>query len=704
VAGTFCSRNQRVILSLVLAIGTWITFSPVIGNQFINYDDPEYVTKNPHVNSGLSVNNAAWAFTTVYAANWHPLTWLSHMLDVSMFGLNPGWHHGVSLLLHVGNVVLLFYLLLRMTGSVWRSGFVAAFFALHPLHVQSVAWIAERKDVLSTFFGLVTLQCYVTYCQRPTTERRDASAAGKKQSIMSHGVAYWLALVFFAFGLMSKPMLVTLPLLMLLLDYWPLKRVEAISWLGVKAVIPEKLPFAALAMGSSVITFIAQHSAGAVASVKTLGLGTRVQNAITAYGAYLRKTLWPADLAVFYPQLMEVPTWRVLFAALCLVALTMWAWYSMRRNRAIFVGWCWFVITLLPVIGLVQVGGQAMADRYSYVPLIGVFIMLSWSLPAGVGTRGIGASVFAVAIVAVMVSAMFTRNEVRYWHDSAALFRRALAVTSQNHIAHTALGFYLASGGENHEAEQHFLAAMRLQPTFALPYNYMGNIRALEGKKEEAQGYYEKAVSLDAKYADAHLGLANVLARQGRLQPALEHYELARKGDADPAEIDLQTGRVLAGMGKLDAAEPLLRRACEAHPEKAETHLYLGQVLQQQGRFSEAVAEYRKSIELRPDSIEALNNLAWILATNPNTELKNAEEAVRLATRACTLSEFKRPSMLGTLGAAYAAAGRFDDAILTTEKGLELARAQGQKGLAEATEGRLQLYRDGKTYVEQPPP
>jgi len=694
-------RNQRVILSLVLALATFITYSPVIGNQFINYDDPEYVLKNRHVNTGISVNNGAWAFTTLYAANWHPVTWLSHMLDVSMFELNPGWHHGVSLLLHIGNVVLLFYLLLRMTGSVWRSAFVAGLFALHPLHVQSVAWIAERKDVLSTFFGLATLHWYVTYCQTSTGDKSPATKPGRKRRVVSPGIAYGLSLMFFALGLMSKPMLVSLPVLLFLLDYWPLQRVDFLSWRSVKAVIIEKLPFAVLAVGSSVITFIAQHTAGAVASVKTIGFGMRVQNAIAGYGAYLRKTLWPGDLAVFYPQPVETPKWQVLCTVLCLVAVTALALYSMRRNRAVFVGWFWFLITLVPVIGLVQVGGQAMADRYSYVPLIGIFVMLSWSVPAALETQATRRALAAVAIMAMIASAMFTRKEVRYWHDSASLFRRALAVTRENHIAHTALGFYLATQGENHEAEQHFLAAMKLQPTFALPYNYMGNVRALEGRKEEAQEYYEKAVSLDAKYSDAHLGLATVLARQGRLQRALEHYELARGGAADPAEIDLQTGRVLAGMGKLEAAEALLRRACEARPDNAEAHLHLGQVLQREARVSEAVGRYRKSIDLHPDSIEALNNLAWILATSSKAELKNADEAVRLATRACSLSEFKNPSMLGTLGAAYAAAGRFDDAILTTEKGLELARAQGQKGMAQAGEARLQLYRAGQSYVEQ---
>ncbi len=531
--------GRTIVICAALAAAALAVFWPVLHHDFINYDDDVYVTENPEVRAGLTLDGLRWAWTTSHAANWHPLTWISHMLDCELFGLDPRGHHLTSLIAHVLNSQLLFLLLRRMTGAVWRSALVAVLFAVHPLHVESVAWVAERKDVLSTLFGLLTLLAYARYAERP----RPARFA-------------WVSLLL-ALGLTAKPMLVTLPFLLLLLDHWPLGRSRNESW---RRLVVEKLPLFGLAALSGVVTIAVQRAGGALGSMELYPLGARISNAVVSCAGYLRKMVWPADLAVFYPHPgSEWVPWRVAAAAAVILAVSVLAVRMRRRHPALLTGWLWYLVTLAPVIGFIQVGQQAMADRYTYLPLIGVFAGIVWIVPdlrsrrVLAATAGVAAGVTIVALIAA------ARAQVGHWRDSVTLFRHALEVTENNHIAHNSLGVELRRLGRETEAMEHYREALRVRP---------GD-------------------------ADAHYNLGLSLAEQGRTDEALEHFRSAARARPGFAKAHYNCGTLLAERGQWERAVAHLRRVVALDPGYAEAHYNLGAALYFQGRYAEAWRQMR---------------------------------------------------------------------------------------------------------------
>jgi len=495
-------------MSLLLFVVVVGTFLPATRSDFLKFDDGAYVTANAQVQSGLSWKGIVWAFSHPVAANWHPLTVLSHMLDCQVYGLKPWGHHLTNVLIHAANVVLLFLLFQRMTGAFWRCAILAALFGLHPLRVESVAWVAERKDVLSTLFWMLTMLMYVRYARQ-----------SKAQSARSKCSYAWM-LIFFVAGLLSKPMVVTLPFVLLLLDYWPLKRFEVREQhLNVKTLLPlalEKLPLLVLAAGCSVVTCLVQRTAEAMAT--DLPLGVRLANSLISYVRYLGKTLWPANLTVFYPNPGWWPLWQVLASATLLLVIFAIVLLQTRRRPCWTMGWLWFCGTLMPVIGLVQVGNQAMADRYTYVPSIGIFVTLVWGVSAATARwRYQGPTLFVIAMTSVLLCIGLTRRQLAYWKDDETVWRRALAVTERNQLAHLHLGIQLGNQGQLDEAIGHFAEATRLNPQDADAHSRLAYALAKKHRLAEAVQQYEQALQFNPGNADLHNDLGLALAREGRL-------------------------------------------------------------------------------------------------------------------------------------------------------------------------------------------
>lgn len=657
-------------IAAALAAVTLAVYWQVRGHEFITYDDPNYVTSNLRVQAGLTRGNLAWAFGTMSESNWHPLTWLSHMLDCQWFGLNAGAHHLMNVLFHAFNSLLLFGVFKRMTNARWPSAFLAALFALHPLHVESVAWVSERKDVLSTCFWLLTMGAYARYVERATPAR------------------YCLALALFALGLLSKPMVVTLPCVLLLLDFWPLQRIGWQGWLpslagprgmagkpadskgGLPRLIIEKIPFLLLSAASCAATYAAQRGE-AVVTMGSVPMAERVANAVISYFRYIAKTCWPDPLSAFYPYNHVWPGWQVAGAALLLAGLTALAFWGRREHRYLAVGWFWYLGTLVPVIGLVQVGAQAMADRYTYVPSIGLFVMVAWGA-ADVSKRWAWRKVVLIpaASVAIAACAMLTVFQTRLWKDSVTLFDHALRVTSDSAIGHLNLAYGLLAKGKSEEALVHFMAALKRVPYNDWAHCKVADILSDQGKLDEAVAQYSEALRLQPDFAEAHSGLAMALARQGKNSDALAHFN--------------ETLRL--------------------KPNVAEAHFRLGMFLAGLQRTAEAISQYKETLRLKPDSINALNNLAWILATHEDAGLRNGAEAVRLAERACQLTGERQAFFVGTLAAAYAEAGRFPEAVAAGQRAVAVALAGGQKELAASNQRLLELYRGGKPFHEKPVP
>ncbi|MBI4574883.1 MAG: tetratricopeptide repeat protein [Planctomycetes bacterium] len=585
------------------------------------YDDQVYVTDNLHVQAGLTASGVAWAFTTGHGANWHPLTWLSHMLDCQLWGLWAGGHHLTGVLLHAANAALLYLLLARATGSAARSAFVAAVFALHPLRAESVCWVSERKDVLSTLFWVLATMAWLSYQRRPSPRR------------------YLAAALLFALGLMAKPMLVTWPFTLLLLDLWPLGRMRP-GRLGT--LVREKLPLFALTVASSVITLAAQSAGGAV--TRSWPVGTRAANALVATAAYLGQTLWPRGLAVFYPHPVEaLPAWKSAAAAALLVVLTVLAVRAARRERAVLVGWLWFLGTLVPVIGLVQVGLQSMADRYTYVPGWGLAVAVAWGLPALAGDRA-RAALVAAGTAAVLALATAAGLQASHWKDSETLFRHALAVTEGNYIAHHAVANALHTADRYEEAARHYEACIAINERYEKAHYNYGNLLALQGRWEEATRHFRRALELEEGYFDARVGLGRALlqvgdrnggeeaerlleraegerpgsaeaaywhgvalARLGRHEDATARYRRATELAPPHAEALNNWGNSLALLRRWQDAEDRYRAACAADPRHVDARVNLGKVLVQQGRVGEAVVEFDAALAIDPAHPEALS-------------------------------------------------------------------------------------------------
>lgn len=506
-------RLAKIIIAVFLLAAVFAVYWQTVGYEFISFDDTEYITENPAILQGLTLSGISWAFTTFHASNWHPLTWLSHLLDIELFGMNPAGHHLVNIILHSVNSILLFLLLDRYSGLLWRSAAVAALFALHPLHVESVAWIAERKDLLSTLFWMLTLYLYAGYAEKPGRGR------------------YLLLLATFTLGLMAKPMLVTLPLVMLLLDYWPLKRIEpADSTTSQKSTLlylfKEKIPFLLLASVSSGITVLAQKAA--LSPLSTTTFNERLANSLTAYLAYLGKTILPQNLAVFYQFNHELPWLHVLAAAALLCAISTVA-VRMRRTRPyLFVGWFWYVITLVPVIGIVQVGMQAMADRYTYIPLIGIFILTVWGVAEATTKWAHRRTALTILSVTVIAACSLTSwQQAAHWQNSTTLFTHALTVTGKNFIAHFRLGYELEQQGRTEEAAASYKAALADNPFYGPAYGKLGRISYEAGMLDDAIYYYYKELFVNPQsvYSRNNLGIA--LAENGKLDEAIDQFNRA---------------------------------------------------------------------------------------------------------------------------------------------------------------------------------
>jgi tetratricopeptide (TPR) repeat protein len=785
--------RKRMAALLLLAV-TLVVYWPVHTHGFINFDDPDYVSSNPRVQGGVTVDSIRWAFTESHSSNWHPITWISHMLDCQFFGVNAGAHHLVNLVFHLLNTVFIALWLYRMTGAWWRSWSVAALFALHPLHVESVAWISERKDVLSAFFGLLTLMAYARYAkpQASPSPPRSGKVRGdvKNLSLPSvfHSLSspwYWAALIFFALGLMSKPMLVTWPFVLLLLDVWPLNRMAKISgaanprhaqsapgfdWAKLRPLFIEKIPFFVLTIAASIATSLVQRGAGATVPLDVLPLDVRVANMVMSYVRYLSKTLWPENLAVFYPYVITPWDSPALWLGIgLLVAITWLCWNGSGRFPAGLVGWCWFLGTFIPVIGLVQVGRQGMADRYTYIPHIGLFIVIVWGAAELLGRwkspRGVPA---ALALAALVGCAVVTSRQVAHWQSTATLASHTVSVTKDNFIAHTQYATTLLEAGKLSEALAECDAALRIMPDYAEAFNTRGAVFLRQGNLAAARTNYQNAAQFDAKFPDPHHALADLALRQGQFVEAETHsraalaiapmhlgarYTLAQalhgQGKLDDAiaayqELDrLKSGvfhvhRGLASLyvlkGNLPAATGELRSALAIVPNNPETLNALGTVLLDQGdvlgasnqfsavlnlqptngianfkigqlltvakRERDSIPFYRTALKAWPDSVEALNNLAWLLAASADPQIRNGVEAVKLAARACELTGHREPMLLGTLAAAHAEAGQFTDAVRVAEQAIALAHAANQSQIVQRNQELLELYRAGKPYHE----
>lgn len=590
-----CNHLRRCFLFyLALAALTVATYAHVSGFELLNCDDDRYVTNNPHIKTGINARSIRWAFTEPYDANWMPLVWISYMLDHQTGGAephllydqpseHPAPYHRTNLIIHVLNTLLLFGLLNAMTGSRWPSALVAALFAVHPLHVQSVAWVAERKDVLSTFFMLLTILAYWRYCSKPGVARYAAVA-----------LAYALAL-------MSKSMAVTMPALLLLLDYWPLERWRRVR---TRTLLLEKLPLFLMAAVVGTITILQQHNAGAVGTLTAYPLAVRLGNALVSCTGYLQKMLYPASLAFYYPHPgTSLAVWQIAGSALLFALIWAWCVRAAGKRPYLLVGWLWYLVTLLPVIGLVQVGDQGMADRYTYVPLIGIFLAMAWGLwelvsrvsKAQVRTARRLAALFAcAAVLALAVRAWF---EVRYWRNDVTIFSRAIEVS----------------------------------PRAIMPRYNLATALTMEGDLEGAVEHYRAALSVDPKEVTAHMQLAWTLDRLGHSEQATEHYEQA--------------------------------------------------------------------LRLRPQKWHEANNLAMVLAADPDPSRHNPRQAVVHAQRACKETNYARPDLLDTLAVAYAADGRFGEAIRVADRALAMAEDERDSELAEEIEQKLRLYRSGHAYV-----
>jgi len=641
--------RRDIAIGLVLAAAIAAVYWPVVGHEFLSYDDDSYVASNRHVLDGLTREDVGWAFTSTERSNWHPLTWLSLQADATVFHKWAGGYHLHNLLLHIASAVLLYLVLKRMTRAVWPSAVVAALFGLHPLHVESVAWVAERKDVLSTLFWMLTMGAYVLYVERPGRGR------------------YAWVFVLLALGLMAKPMLVTLPLVLLLLDFWPLGRLKAAPlaatkgaprpsfWSTAGRLVKEKAPLLALVAVSCVITYAVQQKGGAVVPTKVFPLADRVVNAVVAYVAYLGNTFWPTDMAVFYPAAGSVPREKFAWSAAVLVGVTAGVLGEIRRRPYLAVGWFWFLGTLVPVIGLVQVGGQSMADRYTYVPLVGVFVGVAWAAwdLAAAWAHWMKALVLGPAAAAAVVACgAVAFAQVGYWHDSEKLFRHALDVTSNNGVAHYNLANVLAARNEMTGAIEQYGNALRVWPQFAR----------------------------------AHNNLAAALITQHRMDDALR--ELRTALEIAPRMAEVQTN--------LNYLQGLLRRELQVNPNNARAFAYLAVVSAEMDRWPDAIALAQEAARLAPDQPEALANLALVLATAPDEKLRDGPKAVRLAEQACDMTSRRNPALMEALAAAYANAGRFPEAVKTAEEALALA---GQdNSLATELSARLVDFRAGRPW------
>ena len=624
-AGKLFGKTDRIVIAGLIAVCLLI-YAQVFRFEFINLDDNLYIYENPYITAGINLISLKWAFTTFHSANWHPLTWISHMIDATLFGPNAGGHHIVNVLFHAANSVIAYFVFKRMTGSEWKSAMVAALFAVHPAHVESVAWVSERKDVLSTLFWLLTMLAYVEWTRR---------SAEKEASVFS--VQYLLVVLAFILGLLAKPMLVTLPFVLLLIDYWPLGRLTSIRELGARVI--EKLPLFVLAAVSSFITLRAQSAYNAVVTVTDLPLAGRIENVIISYAKYVGILFYPADLAIGYAP-VSVAQWQLALMALLLIVVTAVCVWQRTDRPYLIVGWLWFVGTMVPVIGLVQVGSQAMADRYTYVPYFGLFIMLVW------GTAEIlqkldfkPATAAVVALLPILYFSALAANQTSYWRTGYDLYSHALATGKTNFVTMHNMCSVLTAQKRFAEAEEQCLAAIATEPRFVDTYNLLGMIHASSGKYQKAVDTFNKAIEIDPKnpmsYGNAAVSLTLIEKTDDAESNLDKAVELYRAQGADPGFLAVHYSNVagvLASRKNYDRAAEVLRKAVALAPNRADVRANLAMMLYFQDRTAEARQEIDRSISLNPSGAEIQNIFGMILLKQGD-----APAAAKAFERAVTL-------------------------------------------------------------------
>lgn len=597
--GSPCAARRQipaeVLIALALALGTFLIYLRASGNDFVYFDDEMYITENPHVQAGLTLRSVHWAATTFFAANWHPLTWMSHQLDCELFGMSPAASHLVSAAFHSCNAALLFAFLVSATKQRWPSAVCAALFVWHPLRVESVAWAAERKDVLSAFFFLLTLLAYLGYARRGGYWR------------------YGLVMMWVALGLAAKPMLVTTPGLLLLLDYWPLKRFQHADARGKRRLLFEKIPLLVLSAASSIVTFIAQRRGGAVLSSMQgrFSLGNRIGNAAISCVLYVDKTFRPTNLAVFYPFPPHRSPWAIAGAVVLLAAITLLAVLQRRRGPYILVGWFWFLIALMPVIGLIQVGGQAMADRYTYLPSIGLVMAICW-VGADIFRRypaSRGFLIFA-AVASPLVLAGVTFRQIGYWRDGVALFTHTTAVTHNNWVAESGLGIALGREGRLDEAEAHFRQALRIKPGYDYLQKKLDTVGTVRSRLAAPEAQFAQAVRNDPSNKILQYDWANLLLRGGQFTEAINHYRIYLNSSPDDPQAHNNLGIAFARSGDFLDARSEFERAVAIAPNYADAECGLAMILANLEMFEEAIPHFQKALELQPDMERARRGLA----------------------------------------------------------------------------------------------
>jgi tetratricopeptide (TPR) repeat protein len=648
------------LIGVLLVLGTMAIYWPATRCDFVNTDDDVNVTANVQVQKGLTLESIKWAFLNPVATLWQPLTVCSHMVDCQVFGLNPWGHHLSSVLLHAANTGLVFLFLLGLTGALWRSLLVAALFAVHPLRVEAVAWVTERREVLCVFFGLLALIAYACYTEgrrqksedaRQETEDRRPWSVVRGLFCLSHlpsSIFYFLSFFFLALGLMSKPTLVTWPFVMLLLDYWPLRRNaecgmrnaepgagatgqgRTLPW---RKLVWEKAPFFFLVALMSVVTFVVQKRAGALAAGESLTLSARLGNALISYCRYLGKMFWPTELALGYPHPGQWPLGRVVLAGGVILGVSVLLWVRRQRYPYLLMGWLWYCGTLVPVSQVIQTANEAMADRWTYLPSLGVLILTVWGayeLTCRWRYQVLGLSVAGGA--AIVLCLALTRHQLGYWRDSEALSRHTLEVTENNDIAHNQLGAALAKKGQMDEALRHFQEAIRLNPHYSAAHNNLGLARGMKGQMDEALRQFQEAARLKPDHADAHNNLGAALIDKGQIDEAIHQYQEAIRLEPDYAEAHNNLGLALGKKGQIDEAMGQFQKAVRLKPDYADAHHNLGAALGMKGQTDEAIRQFQETVRLKPDYADAHHNLGVALAKKGQIDeaIRQFQEALSL--------------------------------------------------------------------------
>jgi len=665
-------------------MAVFIVFGQTLRYGFVNYDDDQYFYSNSHVKAGLTWHGVIWAFQTEYASNWHPLTWLSLMLDAQLFGAGAAGPHLTNVLLHAINAVLLFFLLKRLTDVRWGSAWVAAVFAIHPLHVESVAWVSERKDVLSGLFFMLTLLMYTQYVEGIRTRKAKTF--------------YGLTLLFFVLGLMSKPMLVTLPFVLLLLDWWPLKRLShsILSFRNqILRLALEKLPFFLLSAASCVVTVFAQREA--VRSMVALPLAARFGNASISCVIYLVQMVWPENLTVFYPYRLGLPGWQALGASAFLFFVVLVAILTARRFPYFFVGWLWYLGMLVPVIGLVQVGDQSHADRYTYLPQIGLYLLVTWAAKDLTASWHHHRQLFGVTgcgmIVVLMACAW---KQTTYWHDSESLWRHSLTCTAGNYTAYNNLGYALAAQGRIAEAIWHYQKALEIYPDYAQANINLGRVFLDEGRLDNADKYLQRAIEIEPNSAEAHNDLGILLATQGKTDEAVEHYQRAIALDPDLAKAYNNLAILFASQGQFTEAVRYYQKTLELAPDYADAHDNFGILLARMGQLTEAMKQFQIGLKIRGGSAEAYNDLGLLLVS-----LEQTNEATKQYQKALELKPDYAEAQYN-MGIVLGDQGHYAEALEYFRKTLELANNQRDSTLAVAARTQIKFYETNSPHLSRP--